>query len=212
MHHFVLILTLYLSALAAAGGAQSKTNSAAEGHDISMTTLEPISKRPVHDDCRHFKVRITSPKAKAKTQTPAGTKGPSLVATPYRQVLMIASCRRPMADGVLPQRYGLWDDNHLRETVLDLDKCAGWNAKTNSLTPESDGKGFMKGDCWSCRYTESKKVSRKGDFQCYCDNVDKKLKHTIPQSKVKSYALKFDIDSVLWSKDGHLNCHNHIGS
>ncbi|KAJ1707826.1 hypothetical protein CA14_004216 [Aspergillus flavus] len=218
MHHFIIIITLYLSALVAGGGIVSKPQPPPDG-GIPMTDMKPGSspETNIHkggalqSECRFLKVHITSPSTTSKTpaQDPKKQgKGPTTITTPYRQVLLTADCRRPKSD---PTK-GILDDDW-RETKLDLDKCVGWDAQTQKLTPESDGKGLMKGDCWSCDYfSEVMGAANKGEFECYCDNVEKKSKHKIPHSKDKSLKVKFDLDSVLWSKDGRLNCHKHIGS
>ncbi|KAB8274639.1 hypothetical protein BDV30DRAFT_237560 [Aspergillus minisclerotigenes] len=217
MYHFTIIITLYLSVLVAGGGIVSKPQPPPDG-GIPMTDMNPgsspetnIQKGALHSECRFLKVHITSPSTTSKTpaQDPKKQgKGPTTITTPYRQVLLTADCRRPKSD---PTK-GILDDDW-RETKLDLDKCLGWNAQTQKLTPESDGKGLMKGDCWSCDYfSEVMGAANKGEFECYCDNVEKKSKHKIPHSKDKSLKVKFDLDSVLWSKDGRLNCHKHIGS
>ncbi|KAK6811762.1 hypothetical protein RU639_012364 [Aspergillus parasiticus] len=221
MHHFILIITLYLSALVAGGGIVSKPQQLPPDEGIPMTDMKPGSSSgtndatnkggALHSECRFLKVHITSPSPTSKTpsqDTKKQGKGPTTITTPYRQVLLTADCRRPKSD---PPK-GILDDNW-RETKLDLDKCVGWNAQTQKLTPESDGKGLMKGDCWSCDYfSEVMGAANKGEFECYCDNVEKKSKHKIPHSKDKSLKVKFDLDSVLWSKDSRLNCHKHIGS
>ncbi|KAE8313835.1 hypothetical protein BDV41DRAFT_576262 [Aspergillus transmontanensis] len=221
MHQFLLIITLYLSALVAGGGIVSKPQQPPPDEGIPMTDMKPSSSSgtndatkkggALHSECRFLKVHITSPSATAKTpaqDTKKQGKGPTTITTPYRQVLLTADCRRPKSD---PPK-GILDDDW-RETKLDLDKCVGWDAQTQKLTPESDGKGLMKGDCWSCDYfSKVMGAANKGEFECYCDNVEKKSKHKIPHSKDKSLKVKFDLDSVLWSKDGRLNCHKHIGS
>lgn len=59
----------------------------------------------------------------------------------------------------------------------------------------------MKGDCWSCDYfSEVTGAANKGEFECYCDNVEKKSKHKIPHSKDKSLKVKFDLG--MWSSVG----------
>ncbi|KAE8329636.1 hypothetical protein BDV39DRAFT_202937 [Aspergillus sergii] len=221
MHQFLLIITLYLSALVAGGGIVSKPQQPPPDEGIPMRDMNPGSSSgtndatskggALHSECRFLKVHITSPSPTSKTSSQDSKKqgkGPTTITAPYRLVLLTADCRRPKSD---PPK-GILDDNW-RETKLDLDKCVGWDAQTQKLTPESDGKGLMKGDCWSCDYfSEVMGAANKGEFECYCDNVEKKSKHKIPHSKDKSLKVKFDLDSVLWSKDGRLNCHKHIGS
>ncbi|KAE8423760.1 hypothetical protein BDV36DRAFT_470 [Aspergillus pseudocaelatus] len=224
MHHFIIIITLYLSALVAGGGIISKPNQPPSDEGIQMTDMSlsssgHISKTndiakggALHGECRYLKVHITLPdgtaKSSAKDTTKGTARGPTTISTPYRQVLLTADCRRPMSDPKKALPDGDW-----RETKLDVDKCVGWNPQTQKLTPESDGKGLMKGDCWSCDYfTGVMGATHKGDFECYCDNVEKNSKHKIPHSTEKSLKVKFALDSVLWSKDGYLNCHEHIGS
>ncbi|KAE8141525.1 hypothetical protein BDV38DRAFT_278881 [Aspergillus pseudotamarii] len=224
MHHFIIIITLYLAAVVAGGGILSKPKEPPSDEGIPMTDMNPGSsgdlsktndaakRGALHDECRYLKVHITSAessaKSPAKDTTKGTTKGPTAITNSYRQVLLKADCRRPISD---PKKA--FPDGDWRETRLDLDKCVGWNPQTQKFTPESDGKGLMKGDCWSCDYfTEVMGETHKGEFECYCDNVEKKSKHKIPHSKEKSLKVKFDLDSVLWSKDGRLNCHKHIGS
>ncbi|OGM46096.1 hypothetical protein ABOM_005641 [Aspergillus bombycis] len=225
MHHLVIIITLYLSALVAGGGILSKPKQPPADEGIPMTDMTSDSsggisrtnnnvnnKGALHDECRYLKVKVTSPEARATAAAQDAAKkprkGPTTITTPYRQVLLTADCRRPMLDPKKALPDGDW-----RETTLDLDKCVGWNAQTQKLTPESDGKGLMKGDCWNCDYfTQVMGNPSKGEFECYCDNVENKSKHKIPHSKDKSLKVKFDLDSVLWARDGRLNCHKHMGS
>ncbi|KNG85272.1 hypothetical protein ANOM_006357 [Aspergillus nomiae NRRL 13137] len=224
MHHFIIIITLYLSALVAGGGILSKPKQTPPDEGIPMTDMTSGSSGGIsdtnnvnkgalalHDECRYLKVKVTSPEARATASakdTAKTGKGPTTITTPYRQVLLTADCRRPMSDPKKAHPDGDW-----RETTLDLDKCVGWNAQTQKLTPESDGKGLMKGDCWNCDYfTQVTGKSAKAEFECYCDSVDNKSKQKIPHSKDKALKVKFDLDAVLWSRDGRLNCHKHMGS
>ena len=205
MHHLILIITLYLSALVAGGGILSKPKQPPSDEGIPMADMDPgppgdksetndVAKgRALHDECRYLKVHITSPegiaKSSAKDTTKGTAKGPTTIATPYRQVLLTADCRRPMSDPKMALPDGDW-----RETKLDLDKCVGWNPQTMKFTPESDGKGLMKGDCWNCDYfTGVMGATHKGEFECYCDNVEQRSKHKIPHSKEKSRKVKFDL-------------------
>ncbi|KAE8357032.1 hypothetical protein BDV28DRAFT_1560 [Aspergillus coremiiformis] len=100
-----------------------------------------------------------------------------------------------------------------RESGLDLDRCVGWDVKARRLTSQSNGAGLVKGACQTCDYkVYISGAENRGNLACYCNARTSWYQRFFPSRLAKDGPVNLELDSVLWTRDGHLNCHEHQGS
>ncbi|OGM46082.1 hypothetical protein ABOM_005640 [Aspergillus bombycis] len=151
----LILLTFYLSTLAAAGGK-----------DPSKTPIEDTKqeRNNINAKCRGIYINGEGPSIAGEgVQRPLnedGTKKLNPIRPPSRPQAIWGTCDR---------RIGGY-----RTSKLDLNLCLGWNPDTEELYPKSRGNGIKEGDCSSCFYA-------KPDLKCVC-GVKKKADDRISVS------------------------------
>ncbi|KAK6820283.1 hypothetical protein RU639_007573 [Aspergillus parasiticus] len=216
MYRSLMLITLYLSALAAAvpNPPSNHPDNQPANPLANQQVLPParLATRNLHDNCRN--IRIENPRPPLQNIDTANnqpTYATELTASPESEHNSDASTLRgserranlpqqpkPLLVGNCKKR-----DGQTRETKLSLDYCLGWREENGgTLIAESSGFGMQKGQCRNCHYYKYAWGDLDFKIICSCANASDRRERAFKTSGVITYD----------NESGRIRCHNNPGS